>query len=206
MKERLHIKLPIIVEGRYDKARLTSVADAHIITTEGFGIFRETEKKELIRRLASKGGVIVLTDSDGAGLVIRGYLKRILPPGSIHNLYIPPTAGKERRKEAPSKEGLLGVEGMDCDILYDLLLPFSDESTEAAPDANELTKAEFYSDGFSGGKDSAARRLMLCEYLSLPKNLSANALLEAVNMLGLRGGYESFLKKNSESGNDIKDD
>ena len=193
MKEKLHISLPVIVEGRYDKARLQSVADAHIITTDGFGIFRETEKKQLIRRLA-QNGIIVLTDSDGAGLLIRSYLKRILPEGSVHNLYVPPIPGKERRKASPSKEGLLGVEGIDCDILYSLLLPYSDGNYDIGRiNGDELTKSRFYSDGFSGGKDSSDKRLKLAEYLSLPRNLSANALIEAINMLGLQEKYREFL-------------
>lgn len=205
MKERLHITLPVIVEGRYDKARLQAVTDAHIITTEGFGIFRETEKKQLIRRLAGNGGVIVLTDSDGAGLLIRSYLKRILPQGSVHNVYIPQTEGKERRKTSPSKEGLLGVEGTECEILYDLLAPFSDEHCGNGGTVSNipLTKAEFYADGFSGGSGSSERRTALCEYLSLPKNLSANALLEAINMLGLRGDYEKFTdRQKADTDND----
>lgn len=195
--KRLKISLPIIVEGKYDKHRLSSILDAHIITTDGFGIFREDEKRELIRRLAANGGVIVMTDSDGAGLVIRNHLRSILPADSVRHVYIPQVEGRERRKNMSSKEGLIGVEGTNADILIRLLEPFAEGICETEPQQPALTKADFYADGLSGRDDSAQRRAALASAVGLPKNLSANALLEAVNMLRLYDEYKLFLKNNT---------
>ncbi|MBQ9747615.1 MAG: DUF4093 domain-containing protein [Clostridia bacterium] len=176
----LEISRPIIVEGRYDKIRLSRVVKANIITTDGFGIFSKEEKKLLIRRLAGARGVIVLTDSDGAGLVIRNHLKNILPKDQVIHIYTPQIKGKEKRKSAPSKEGYLGVEGMEPDWLVEALRPFADGG---APDRMTLTKADLYALGLSGRDDSAKRRAHLAERLALPTNLSANALLQAICML-----------------------
>ena len=188
---KMHISMPILVEGRYDKNHLQSIVDAHILCSDGFGIFREREKRELLRRLAMEHGLIVLTDSDGAGLVIRNYLNSLLPRGRVHHLYIPQVAGKERRKAVPSKEGYLGVEGIDAGTLRALLAPFADDAPPAA-DASPLTKADFYADGYSGRPDSASRREALARALRLPANLSSNAILEAINLLRLREAYERF--------------
>ena len=176
----LEISRPIIVEGKYDKIKLSSIVSAHIITTDGFGIFSASEKAALIRRLAEPNGVIVLTDSDGAGLVIRNYLKSLLPPDKIIHIYTPQIKGRERRKSAPSKAGLLGVEGIDADWLREALAPFADGP---APRKMSLSKADFYALGLSGGAGSENRRRALAKALSLPDNLSSNALLEAVNLL-----------------------
>jgi ribonuclease M5 len=192
--EKLKIFLPIIVEGKYDKARLMSVCDAHIIVTDGFGIFRENEKKALLRRLCEKSKVIVLTDADGGGLVIRSHLKKILPPDRVINLYIPPIEGKERRKEERSKEGLLGVEGMENDLLYSILEPYSGEALPEREN-DPVTKSEMYSDGLFGRDRSAYLRQKLLFELNLPKNLSSNALVEAINMLSLRGEYDKFIER-----------
>lgn len=190
--KKLKLKLPVIVEGKYDKHRLSSLLDAHIITTDGFGIFREDEKRRLIRRLAASGGVIVMTDSDSAGLVIRNYLRSVLSGYCVRHVYIPQVEGKEHRKSAASKEGLLGVEGIDAQTLVRLLEPFASGSGETEPPRQPLTKADFYADGFSGRDDSAKRRTALAAALGLPDNLSANALLEAINMLWLYDEYKSF--------------
>lgn len=193
---KMKIRLPILVEGKYDKNHLHSLVDAHIIATDGFGIFKETEKKALIRRLGEKEGLIVLTDSDGAGLVIRNLVNSLLPKEKIHHLYTPQIAGKERRKNAPSKAGYLGVEGIPADILLHLLAPFADDAPieETLP---PLTKADFYADGFSGRDNSAALRKDLARALQLPDNLSANALLEAINFLRLSPQYREFCQKGS---------
>lgn len=192
--EKLKIEKPILVEGRYDQNKLRSVADAQILRTEGFGVFRDREKKELICRLAQKaGGIIVLTDSDGAGLVIRNYINGILKKELITHLYIPQITGKERRKDAPSKEGLLGVEGMEAALLRQLLSPYAGEGTPRAGMA--LTKADFFSDGLSGTPNSARRRALLCREASLPQNLSANALLEALNLLYTEPEYRALLDR-----------
>lgn len=190
--EKLRIQKPILVEGRYDKCKLASVLDAHIIPTDGFGVFRSEQKKELIRRLAKQAGrILVLTDSDGAGLVIRNYINSILPKELVIHLYTPQIPGKERRKNAPSKEGLLGVEGMDADLLRRLFEPYADGRT--AVSRLSLTKADLYRDGLSGRADSAARRRALAQSAGLPENLSANALMEALNLLYDAEGYAALL-------------
>lgn len=195
---RLSISIPIIVEGRYDKQRLQSVCDAVIITTDGFGIFKENEKRALLKRLAHNGKIIALTDSDGGGLVIRGFINNLLPRGSVINLYIPAVKGRERRKSEPSKEGLLGVEGTESELLYALLSPYADGSPPAER-GKPLTKSELYADGFSGGAESAQKRRLLLAALRLPLNLSANAMTEAVNMLGLRAEYDEYIRKHGEN-------
>lgn len=188
----LEISRPIIVEGKYDKIKLSSVVRANIITTNGFGIFSAAEKAALIRRLAEPRGVIVLTDSDGAGLVIRNYIKSLLPPDKVINIYIPQVKGKERRKTAPSKAGLLGVEGIDAAWFETALAPFADGP---APRKMALSKADFYALGLSGGATSAERRRRLARALSLPDNLSANALLEAVNLLVTEEEFSAALER-----------
>lgn len=195
--EKLKIDLPIIVEGKYDKARLQSVCDAHIIVTDGFGIFRESEKKELLRRLCEKSKVIVLTDADGGGLVIRAHLKSILPADRVINLYIPPVEGKEKRKPERSKEGLLGVEGMQGGILRSILEPYA-SSAPPTTESEPVSKSKMYADGLFGRDGSAELRQRLLCALSLPKNLSANALVEAINMLCLRAEYDKFIKETSK--------
>ena len=176
----LEISRPIIVEGKYDKIKLNSLVKANIITTDGFGIFNAKEKAKLIRRLAAERGIIVITDSDGAGLVIRNFLRNLVPKDKITHIYIPQIKGKERRKDTPSKEGFLGVEGMEADFLRKALAPFADG--ELKPRMT-LTKTDLYELGLSGGADSALRREKLSKALDLPQNLSANALLEAICML-----------------------
>ncbi len=176
----LEISRPIIVEGKYDKLKLSRIAKANIITTDGFGIFNQKEKNELLRRLAAARGVIVLTDSDGAGLVIRNHLRNLLPKEQVIHIYIPQIKGKEKRKNTPSKEGFLGVEGMELSLLTRALEPFADGHV---PSRMELTKADLYAFGLSGREDSAIRRKALAMELKLPQNLSSNALLEAIRML-----------------------
>ena len=178
------ITLPIIVEGRYDKSAICSIFDATVITTSGFSVFNSREKQCLIRKLAERGGVIVLTDSDAGGAQIRKFLSGILPHDKIYNLYIPQIRGKERRKSAPSKAGYLGVEGMSADVLREVLMPFS-ESGDALSDKKkrEVTRLDFYSDGFSGGENSSEMRNRLSRALGLPENMSAKALLEAINLI-----------------------
>lgn len=207
MSEKIKVSLPVIVEGKYDKIKLASVLDANIITTDGFGIFNNKEKLALIRRLARTGdaaphnaaGIIVATDSDGAGLIIRNFFRGALPAHLVHHVYIPAIKGKERRKSAPSKEGLLGVEGMDADLLRAAFEPYR---TDREPPAisRTLTKTDFYTLGLSGGDGSAEARLNLCKALALPLNMSANALLAAVNMLGLADETETFCRKYKKEG------
>lgn len=183
IKARLKIPYPILVEGKYDRLRLLSVIDAQIITTDGFGIFNKKEKTALLRALAKAGQIIVLTDSDGAGKLIRSHVSGCLPKESIINLYTPEIFGKEKRKAEPSAEGKLGVEGMERELLYNLFLPYTDENAGARGLENPLSKTDFYEDGLSGGKDSAAKRDALAARLGLPSGMTANALLSAVKMI-----------------------
>ncbi len=196
MSDKLKIDIPIAVEGKYDKIKVASVADAHIITTDGFGVFASEEKAALIRRLAAPRGIIVLTDSDGAGLVIRNYFNRVLKKDKLYHLYIPQIEGKEKRKKSPSKEGILGVEGMETELIRSLLLPFANGNEIKSK--YEITKTDFFADGISGRDESAKKRARLCRYLSLPDNMSANALLAAINLLGETDKYKEFLKHDRE--------
>ena len=182
-KRRLKIPYPIIVEGKYDRLRLLTVCDAQILTTDGFGIFKKNERLSLFRELSRKTPVILLTDSDGAGKLIRSHLTSAIPGDRLIQLYIPKIAGKEKRKQTPSAEGTLGVEGMERELLYELLLPFEDEARLLRVAENPLSKADFYQDGLSGGAGSAEKRDALARKLSLPDGMSANALLAALRIL-----------------------
>ena len=193
MAQRIKIKLPIIVEGKYDKSTLLSIFDATVVTLGGFGIFNSKEKQALLRKLASDG-IIILTDSDGAGKVIRSFLNGIIPKEKIYNLYIPKIEGKEKRKTTRSKEGLLGVEGMSRDELLRVLSPFITENgTEpysAQKDREMITKVDFYRYKLTGFDNSSARRDELALRFDLPTGMSANALLEALNVISTRDEYE----------------
>ena len=180
---RLSIPYPIVVEGKYDRLRLLSVCDARVITTDGFGIFRKKERLALLRRLGEQTPVILLTDSDGAGKLIRSHLTSALPKDRLIQLYVPQIAGKERRKDAPSAEGLLGVEGMERKLLWELLAPFEDEGRSERLRENPLSKTDFYLDGLSGHPESVARRDALAIRLGLPAGMTANALLAAMKIL-----------------------
>lgn len=181
------VKEVIVVEGRYDKNTLSQVVDATVVTLGGFSVFNDKEKLAFLRRLAEKRGLIVLTDSDGAGFVIRNYLKGALPKDQVKQAYIPDVHGKERRKRAPGKEGKLGVEGMKPDVLLEALrrcgATFLDEAGESIPDKAPITKADLFELGLTGGLDSAAKRKALLKRLDLPEHLTANGLLEALNLL-----------------------
>lgn len=195
--EKLKIDRPVIVEGKYDKITLCSVIDAEIIPTNGFSLFKSKEKVALLRRLAANGGVILLTDADGGGKQIRARLSSILPAGSVTHLYIPEIAGKEKRKAAPSKAGLLGVEGMEAARLREIFAPFAVCERGAARMRKKasLSKLDFYRDGLSGGENAAARRDALALSLDLPRGMSANALLAAVNLLCTEEDYRAALTR-----------
>ena len=188
------IKEVVVVEGRYDKNALKQVVDAVVIETKGFGVFKDKEKIALLRRLAAEKGLILLTDSDGAGFVIRNFLKGAIPKSQLKQAYIPDIPGKERRKAAPGKEGKLGVEGMPPSVLLEALerAGATFEDGDAAGPSDPLTKADFYALGLSGGADSGARRGALLKKMGLPERMTANALLEAVNLLYNK---EEFLKE-----------
>ncbi|MBQ7835738.1 MAG: DUF4093 domain-containing protein [Clostridia bacterium] len=188
--EKIKLPIPVIVEGRYDKAKLSDILEAQIITTDGFGIFNKKEKMALIRRLG-ENGVVVLTDSDGAGGVIRGHLMSSLPRGKIYNLYIPKIEGKEKRKKTASKEGTLGVEGMDNGLLYELFRKFADEHIDenASRSTGGITKTDFFEAGMTGCADAAARRDEMAKHFALPEGMTANALLGALNLLCDKEGF-----------------
>ena len=217
MKRRIKLDIPIIVEGKYDKIRLSNIFDTEIITTEGFGIFKNTEKAEYIKRLAERKGIAVLTDSDAAGTVIRNRIKAILPTADIINVYLPPIFGKEPRKSTPSKEGLIGVEGTPDNVILEAFRKVGitiDAGTAATDDSaannaadgsragdlprgsasergtRAVTRLDMYNAGLSGHTDSALKRDLLKKKLGLPSSLSQSALLEAINALY---SYQEFL-------------
>lgn len=177
--KKLRISYPIIVEGKYDRLRLLSVCEGQIYTTDGFGIFKKKERLSLFRELGRRTPIIILTDSDGAGKLIRSHLSSAIPKERLIQLYIPKIQGKEKRKAEPSAEGTLGVEGMERDLLFELLRPFEGELVRDS----RLTKADLYADGLSGREDSRERRADLCRRLNLPEDMTANALLEALKIL-----------------------
>lgn len=181
----MRVKEAVVVEGRCDKAKLSTLMEGTIIETGGFAIFKDRDKMELIRQLAAKRGVIILTDSDGAGFLIRGRLSQCLPPEQVKHAYIPDIYGKERRKTRPSKEGKLGVEGMSLETLRDCLIR-AGAAIEDAPGEARLTKADLFELGLSGGEGSAGRRRALQRHLKLPERLSANGLLQVLRALYTR--------------------
>ena len=193
------IKEVIVVEGRYDKNTLSQVVDATVVTLGGFSVFNDKEKLAFLRRLAEKQGLIVLTDSDGAGFVIRNYLKGALPKELVKQAYIPDIYGKERRKRTPGKEGKLGVEGMKPDVLLAALAragaTFLDEENGTGAAGEPITKADLCELGLTGGPDSAAKRQAILRELELPEHLTANGLLEALNLLYSRESFLEFAKK-----------
>lgn len=187
--EKLNIPYPIVVEGKYDRARLHSIVTAQIITTDGFGIFKKSEKLSLLRALSEKTKIIVLSDSDGAGNVIRSHISSAIPKDRLIQVYTPRVEGTEKRKSEPSKEGTLGVEGIDLKILYGLLFPYSNGEAVARAEENPLTKADLYAAGLTGKPDSAERRNELAKKLGLPPDMTPNAFLAAIKLLV---SYEEF--------------
>lgn len=178
------IREAIVVEGRYDKNTLSQIVDAPIFQTDGFGIFHDREKMRLLRRAAEKLGLIVFTDSDGAGFVIRNHIKSAIPEKYLKHAYIPDIPGKEKRKSVPGKEGKLGVEGMKPEIILEALRRAGATFDEGqTPAAGGITKQDMMELGLSGGPDSSAKRKKLIKALDFPEHLSANALLQALNML-----------------------
>jgi len=186
--EKPKISRVIVVEGKYDKIKLDSLVDALVITTGGFGIFREKEKRALLKKLAQARGLIVLSDSDSAGRLIRNHLYSFIPKERIVDLYIPRIEGKERRKSAPSKEGTLGVEGMESAVILKLLEPYFDGSKTG--DITPIDRMTLYNDGFSGAPDSSSKRKKLAAALGLPGDISQSSLIRAINLLGGRELYE----------------
>lgn len=194
----LKIKEAIVVEGRYDKNKLAQLVDTVILETSGFGIFKDKEQLALLRKIGEKRGLILLTDSDGAGFVIRNHLKGALPPDQVKHAYIPDCFGKERRKRKPGKEGKLGVEGMEPEVLLQALrragatiLDEEEEREESPP----LTKADLFACGLSGGEGSREKRQALLKKLGLPEHLSPNAMLPVLSALCDRESLLEEMKK-----------
>ena len=180
----IKVKRAIIVEGKYDKIKLSQFVDGIIIQTDGFRIFKDKQKRQLIKSLAESAGLVVITDSDTAGFKIRNYIKSFTANGDIKNLYIPQISGKEKRKAAASKEGTLGVEGIDEDILLEIFEKsgVTADKKEASDNTKKITKAELYKAGLIGKQNSRKLRLELLKHLGLPEYLSANALADIINI------------------------
>ena len=178
------IKEAILVEGRYDKNTLSQIVDAPILETSGFGIFKDKKQMALLRSVAEKRGLIVFTDSDGAGFVIRNHIKSAIPGKYLKHAYIPDIMGKERRKAAPGKEGKLGVEGMKSEIILEALRRAGATiEGETVSISHQITKQDLMALGLSGGADASSKRLALLKKLNLPEHMSANAMLQALNLL-----------------------
>ena len=196
----IKVKEAIIVEGKYDKIKLRSFIDATIITTNGFRIFKNKKQVEMIKRLANTNGILILTDSDAAGFMIRNHIKNIAPNGSVKQAYIPDIYGKEKRKEKPSKEGKLGVEGVSQSVIIDSIIKsgatienMEDNIKKESQNAKVISKLDFFEDGLSGGEKSKEKRLEFIKYLNLPEHLSANSLLEVVNNIITYDEYKNII-------------
>ena len=190
--EKLKISYPIIVEGKYDKIKLSSIVDGYILTTEGFRIFKNSERMAIIRKLARGSKIIILTDSDGAGKLIRSHITSCVPKENIIQLYTPQIKGKEKRKTRGSAEGYLGVEGADIKVLYDILLPFSSDG-ESVVGCN-ITKLDFYNDGLTGADNSSEKRNKVATILGLPKDMTPNAMLSAIQVAYSIEEYKSAVE------------
>ena len=187
----------VIVEGKYDKIRLSSVLDAEIITTEGFRIFKDREKLSFIRQVAQKRGIIIMTDSDSAGFMIRGHLASAVPNENIINVYVPEIKGKEKRKEKPSKEGYLGVEGIsDEEIINAIKRSNATIEGENVKKTEEITKNDFFELGLTGRDNSKSNREKVLKYLNLPTYLTTNAMISALNVLVTKDEIKEILEKN----------
>ena len=194
------VKEVIVVEGRYDKNTLLQVVNAVVIETAGFGIFNDIQKQKLLRTMAQKRGLIILTDPDGAGFMIRNYIKSCVPPAYLKQAYVPDILGKEKRKAKPSREGKLGVEGMRAEILLEALRRAGATFDDAASGTTErnVNKADLYRLGLSGREESAKKRTMLIRSLDLPERLSADALLDVINAVMSREEFFSFVSRQEE--------
>ena len=182
------------MEGKYDKIRLESLLDATIIQTDGFAIFKDKEKQRLIRRLAEKNGILILTDSDSAGFKIRSFLGGSIKNGQVIHAYIPDVLGKERRKDAPSKEGKLGVEGMRTQALVDALAKAGVLYEEVAQPGKRVEMIDLFEDGLSGGENSQAKKATLLKYLDLPERLSTSSFLQLINTFMTYEEYKSAVE------------
>lgn len=189
----------VVVEGRYDKIKLASIIDGVVIETEGFGIFKDKQKQKLLRNLAEKKGLVILTDSDSAGFVIRSFLSSIIPNEYITNAYIPDIYGKEKRKETVSKEGKLGVEGVPTDVIISALTQAGVTCAQSeTKNDRKVTIADFFDDGLTGGSNSNLRRLKLLKHLELPERMSTKAMIEIINSFMTFDEYKLAVKESLE--------
>ncbi|MBQ6153387.1 MAG: DUF4093 domain-containing protein [Ruminococcus sp.] len=195
MLKKLRLKEAVIVEGRYDRIKLCELIASPVIETGGFRVFKDKEKQRLISRIAQKRGILILTDSDAAGFVIRNFLKGIIPLENIKNGYVPEIIGKEKRKPAPSKEGLLGVEGMELAVLREAIKKSGATILGEEPPENRtmISKSDLYDLGLSGRENSKILREELLSSLGLPKYLSTNALVDALNCLYTKEEFEAYM-------------
>lgn len=195
----IKIRQAVIVEGKYDKIKLESILDTVIIPTDGFGIFKDKEKQKFIRALAENRGIVIMTDSDSAGFVIRSFLSGIVKPEQMTHVYIPDVLGKEKRKAEPSKEGKLGVEGVSTKVILEALAK-AGITGETEPDADrpQVTKTDLYEDGICGKSNSLAKRKVLLKALGLPEKTSANSMLKIINTYLSFEDYKQAVKKIDE--------
>lgn len=194
MNRLIKIKEAVIVEGKYDKITLSNIIDTLIISTDGFRIFKDREKRELIKTLSLKDGIIVMTDSDSAGRMIRSHIKQICPDGKIINVYIPQIIGKEKRKEKASKEGFLGVEGMTQQVIEEALKKSGVMADKTDSPCEKITSLDLYNLGLSGSSNSASLRQKVCENLGLPTGFRGNAFLDLINTLFIRDEFIERVK------------
>lgn len=190
----IKISEAVVVEGKYDKIKLSGILDTVIIETDGFAVFKDKEKQKLIRFLSEKRGIIIMTDSDSAGFTIRSFIKSITKSENIKNVYIPDVYGKEKRKTEPGKEGKLGVEGIDNEIILSALKKagvFCHQND--SPSGREITRTDFFEDGISGGENSSERRRALAKSLDLPERISASALLKIINSYMTYDDYKNAI-------------
>ena len=190
--EKIKIKEAIVTEGKYDKIKLSQLFDTVIFTTNGFDIYKNKKNLQMIKKVAKTHGVIILTDSDSAGFRIRNYLKQCFGDIKVKDAYIPEKEGKERRKATPSKEGLLGVEGIDDEIIINSIM--SQTQSVCYDDSKKVTKSDFFSLGLTGQRQSADVRKKLCKKMQLPIKISSNRLLEMVNVIYTKEEFEEIMK------------
>ncbi|MEG2813173.1 MAG: DUF4093 domain-containing protein [Oscillospiraceae bacterium] len=193
--EKIFVKQAIIVEGKYDKAILSNLVDATIIISNGFRIFKDKQKRDLIAKLANENGIIILTDSDTAGFKLRGFIHSITKNSNVINIYIPQIKGKEKRKETASKEGLLGVEGMTAKTLRDLFKKYGVEETKSPNVVDEISKMDLYNAGLIGRDCSSMLRLKLLNELDLPTYLTTNGILSVINRLQTKDEFLNLMQK-----------
>ncbi len=193
MKEKLKIKEAIVVEGKYDQIKLSRLFDTLIIPTNGFDIYKNKNKLNMLRQVAEKNGIIILTDSDSAGFRIRNHIRNCLGDIPVKNAYIPEIEGKEKRKATPSKEGFLGVEGIEDEIIVQAIMS---QTQQVEKSHHKITKTDFYELGLTGGSDSAQKRAGLCKKLGLPVKISTNQLISALNNLYTREDFYKLIVDN----------